>query len=63
MPHPVHWEQGHVEAFVSLYFASYSNPFARARADEGMMEGDALDVLKARPIVQKNHVYYSVCAE
>jgi len=32
-------------------------------ADEGVMRGDVLDVLKARPIVQKNHVYYSVCAK
>jgi flavin reductase (DIM6/NTAB) family NADH-FMN oxidoreductase RutF len=32
-------------------------------ADEGVMDGDALNVLKARPIVQKNHVYYSVCAK
>ena len=32
-------------------------------ADEGVMKGDVLNVLKARPIVQKNHVYYSVCAK
>ena len=32
-------------------------------ADEEVMRGDVLDVLKARPIVQKNHVYYSVCAK
>ena len=29
-------------------------------ADEGVMDGDVLDVLKARPIVQKNHVYFTV---
>ncbi len=28
--------------------------------DEGVMKGESLDVLKARPIVQKNHVYYTV---
>ena len=32
-------------------------------ADEDVMNGDVLDVLKAQPIVQKNHVYYSVCAK
>ena len=32
-------------------------------ADEGVMDGDVLNVLRARPIVQKNHVYYSVCAK
>ncbi len=32
-------------------------------ADEEVMDGDALNVLRARPIVQKNHVYYSVCAK
>ncbi|UCD45354.1 MAG: flavin reductase family protein [Candidatus Bathyarchaeota archaeon] len=30
-------------------------------ANAEFMDGDVLDVLKARPIVQKNHVYYSVC--
>jgi len=25
-----------------------------------VMKGDVLDVLKARPIVQKNHVYFTV---
>jgi flavin reductase (DIM6/NTAB) family NADH-FMN oxidoreductase RutF len=29
--------------------------------DEEVMKGDALDILKARPIIQKNHVYYTVC--
>ncbi len=29
-------------------------------ADEDVMNGDVLDVLKARPIVQKNHVYFTV---
>ena len=29
--------------------------------DEEVMRGDILDVLKARPIIQKNHVYYTVC--
>ena len=29
-------------------------------ADEGVMDGDALNVLKAKPIVQKNHVYFTV---
>jgi flavin reductase (DIM6/NTAB) family NADH-FMN oxidoreductase RutF len=28
--------------------------------DEGVMKGESLDVLVARPIVQKNHVYYTV---
>jgi flavin reductase (DIM6/NTAB) family NADH-FMN oxidoreductase RutF len=28
--------------------------------DEGVMKGESLDVLKARPIVQKNHVYFTV---
>jgi len=41
----------------------YVGEVVATSVDEGMMEGDALDVLKARPIVQKNHVYYSVCAE
>lgn len=31
--------------------------------DEEVMEGDTLDVLKARPIVQKNHVYFTVTGE
>jgi flavin reductase (DIM6/NTAB) family NADH-FMN oxidoreductase RutF len=29
-------------------------------ADEEVMKGNVLDVLKARPIVQKNHVYFTV---
>ena len=29
-------------------------------ADEEVMKGDVLDVLKALPIVQKNHVYFTV---
>ena len=32
-------------------------------ADEDVMIGDTLDVLKARPIVQKNHVYFTVTDE
>lgn len=28
--------------------------------DEAVMRGEVLDVLKARPIVQKNHVYFTV---
>lgn len=32
-------------------------------ADEDMIDGDALNVLKARPIVQKNHVYFTVTDE
>ena len=32
-------------------------------ADRGVMKGDVIDVLKARPIVQKNHVYYTVTDE
>ena len=28
--------------------------------DEEVLKGESLDVLKARPIVQKNHVYYTV---
>jgi flavin reductase (DIM6/NTAB) family NADH-FMN oxidoreductase RutF len=32
-------------------------------ADEDVMDGDALNVLKARPIVQKNHVYFTVTDE
>ena len=31
--------------------------------DEGVMKGESLDVLAARPIVQKNHVYYTVTGE
>ena len=32
-------------------------------ADESVMDGEVLDPLKARPIVQKNHVYYTVTNE
>jgi len=32
-------------------------------ADEEVMNGDALDPMKARPIVQKNHVYFTVTDE
>ena len=28
--------------------------------DEGVMKGESLDVLMARPIVQKKHVYFTV---
>jgi flavin reductase (DIM6/NTAB) family NADH-FMN oxidoreductase RutF len=31
--------------------------------DANMMKGDVLDVLKAKPIVQKNHVYYTASEE
>lgn len=31
--------------------------------DEGVMKGESLDVLAARPIVQKNHVYFTVTDE
>ena len=30
-------------------------------ANEEVMDGEFLNPMKARPIVQKNHVYYSVC--
>ena len=29
-------------------------------ADEEVLNGDVLDPLKAKPIVQKNHVYFTV---
>jgi flavin reductase (DIM6/NTAB) family NADH-FMN oxidoreductase RutF len=29
-------------------------------ANEGVLKGDYLDPLKAKPIVQKNHVYYTI---
>lgn len=32
-------------------------------ADKEVMRGDVLDVLKAHPIVQKNHVYFTVTNE
>ncbi len=32
-------------------------------ANRDVMDGDVIDVLKARPIVQKNHVYYTVTDE
>jgi flavin reductase (DIM6/NTAB) family NADH-FMN oxidoreductase RutF len=31
--------------------------------DEDVMDGDVLNVLRARPIVQKNHVYFTVTDE
>jgi hypothetical protein len=30
-----------------------------ASADEEVIKGGALDVLRARPMVQKNHVYFT----
>ena len=41
----------------------YVGEVVATSADEDVMKGDVLDVLKAHPIVQKNHVYYSVCAK
>ena len=32
-------------------------------ADEEVMNGDTLNPMKARPIVQKNHVYFTVTAQ
>ncbi len=32
-------------------------------ADQSVMRGDVIDVLRASPIVQKNHVYYTVTDE
>jgi flavin reductase (DIM6/NTAB) family NADH-FMN oxidoreductase RutF len=29
--------------------------------NEEVMKGNALDILKARQIIQKNHIYYTVC--
>jgi hypothetical protein len=29
-------------------------------AREGVMDGDVLNVLRSRPILQKNHVYFTI---
>lgn len=34
-----------------------------AYADEGVLSGDDLDPLKARPIIQKNHIYFTITGE
>jgi len=33
---------------------------AAASADDGVLDGERLNLLKARPIVQKNHIYLTV---
>jgi len=38
----------------------YVGEVVATSADEDVMNGDVLNVLKARPIVQKNHVYFTV---
>lgn len=56
---------GHIECKVvqSHVFGDHTlfvGEVVASSADENVMDGDALNVLKARPIVQKNHVYFTV---
>ena len=56
---------GHIECRVvqSHVFGDHTlfvGEVVASSADEDVMDGDALNVLKARPTVQKNHVYFTV---
>jgi flavin reductase (DIM6/NTAB) family NADH-FMN oxidoreductase RutF len=56
---------GHLECKVVQKHACgdhtlYVGEVVATSADEDVMRGDVLDVLKAHPIVQKNHVYFTV---
>jgi flavin reductase (DIM6/NTAB) family NADH-FMN oxidoreductase RutF len=59
---------GHLECkVVNAYTAGDHTLFigevVATTADEDVMNGDVLDPMKARPIVQKNHVYFTVTDE
>ena len=57
---------GHLECKVVQHYTCgdhtlFVGEVLATSADQDVMNGEVLDVIKAKPIVQKNHVYYSVC--
>lgn len=55
-----HLECKVVESHVMGDHTLFVGEVVATSADEDVMDGEVLDPLKARPIVQKNHVYYTV---
>lgn len=55
-----HLECKVVESHVMGDHTLFVGEVVATSADEEVMDGEVLDPLKARPIVQKNHVYYTV---
>jgi flavin reductase (DIM6/NTAB) family NADH-FMN oxidoreductase RutF len=55
-----HLECRVVESHVMGDHTLFVGEVVATSADENMMKGDMLDVLRAKPIVQKNHVYFTV---
>lgn len=55
-----HLECKVVESHVMGDHTLFVGEVVATSADEEVMDGEVLDTLKARPIVQKNHVYYTV---
>jgi flavin reductase (DIM6/NTAB) family NADH-FMN oxidoreductase RutF len=58
-----HLECRVVQSHVCRDHTLFVGEVVAASADEEVMKGDSLDVLKARPIVQKNHIYFTVTDE
>ncbi len=58
-----HLECRVVESHVCGDHTLFIGEVVSASADEDVLRGDTLDALKARPIVHKNHVYFTIKAE
>ena len=55
-----HLECKVVESYVLGDHTLFVGEVVCASADEEVLSGESLDALKAKPIVQKNHVYFTV---
>lgn len=58
-----HLECKVVQSYVCGDHTLFVGEVIAARADDDVLDGERLDVLKARPIVQKNHIYYTLTDE
>lgn len=55
-----HLECKVVQSYVCGDHTLFIGEIVAASADDDVIKGERLDLLKARPIVQKNHIYYTI---
>ena len=58
-----HLECRVVQSYVCGDHTLFVGEVLRASAEAGMLDGERLNLLRARPIVQKSHVYFTVSEE
>ena len=58
-----HLECKVVQSYVCGDHTLFVGEIVSASADDDVLEGERVNLLKARPIVQKNHVYFTVSDE